>query len=216
MRDWDGELGAIAALMESIPFPSVNQIESEHSHPWDVLISTIISLRTRDEVTLAASRRLLDRAPDPQCLLELGRDTVAKLIYPAGFYSVKADQMVRLAGILIENHAGGVPCVLDELLALPGVGLKTANLVLGVGFGIPAICVDIHVHRIANRRGWIATEKPDASEAALRAIVPQKWWIDLNKLLVQFGQLVCTPQSPKCSECPISSNCPRIGVTRQR
>jgi len=216
MRDWNGELGAVAASVETIPSPSINQIESEHPHPWSVLISTIISLRTRDEVTLDASRRLLAKAPDPEKLLELGREAVAELIYPAGFYKVKADQMVRLSEILMETNAGEIPCRLKELLALPGVGLKTANLVLGVGFGIPAICVDIHVHRIANRRGWISTATPDASETALRAILPRKWWIDINRLLVKFGRIVCTPQSPKCSECPVSSNCPRVGVTRHR
>ncbi len=214
--EWEKELTALQAAAASAPVPSVNVIESENSRPWDVLVSTVISLRTRDEVTLKSSRKLLARAPSPGALLLLGEEETARLIYPAGFYRTKAANLIKIAGILTERFNGEVPAGKDELLALPGVGLKTANLVLGVGFGIPAICVDIHVHRIANRRGWIQTPNPDASEAALRKILPKKWWIDINSLLVSYGQTVCTPVSPWCSKCVLPGKCPRSGVERSR
>lgn len=141
---------------------------------------------------------------------------MARLIYPAGFYRTKAGNLLKIARILNEHYDGAVPSEKNALMALPGVGLKTANLVLGTGFGIPAICVDIHVHRIANRRGWINTPNPDASEAALRLILPQKWWIEANRLLVSYGQTVCTPLSPWCSKCTLPGQCPRNRVERSR
>ena len=214
--EWDAEIGAIEAAVSSFPTPSVNEIESGRSDPWDILVSTIISLRTKDKITLEASRRLLEKAPDPQSLLSLDEAVIADLIYPAGFYRTKAGNLSRIAGILIDRYDGLVPADLEALLSMPGVGLKTANLVLGVGFGIPAICVDIHVHRIANRRGWISTKNPDASEMALRDILPGKWWIEINRILVSFGQQVCTPASPRCSLCPVGADCPRHGVIRSR
>ena len=215
-RDWDAEFGAIAGAVADDPLPSVDTIESERPDPWAVLVSTIISLRTKDAVTLEASRRLLDRAPNPGAMLALPADTTAKLIYPAGFYKTKAVNLAKIARIVINEHGGEVPADRGALLALPGVGLKTANLVLSVGFGIPAVCVDIHVHRIANRRGWIAAPKPDDSEKALREVLPVRWWIPANRLLVSFGQRICTPVSPRCSECPLAGDCPRTGVARSR
>ena len=214
--NWDAFLGKVEAALSEYPAPSVNEIESGRSEPWDVLVSTIISLRTRDEVTLESSRRLLALAPDPAALQELSEDDVAEAMYPAGFYRTKAANLKAISAILLAGYGGVVPDDREALLALPGVGLKTANLVLGVGFGIPAICVDIHVHRIANRRGWIETKTPDASEAALRERLPKKWWIDINRLLVGFGRHICTPVSPRCSVCPDSTGCPRHGVTKSR
>ena len=202
--------------MAAYPVPSVDDIESDRNDPWDVLVSTVISLRTKDKVTLEASRRLLPVAPGPREYLSLGEAKAADLIYPAGFYRTKAANLAKISRLLLDRHGGGVPDDLDALLALPGVGLKTANLVLSVGFGIPAICVDIHVHRIANRRGWIDTASPDASEQALRDILPRRWWIPVNRLLVSFGQHVCTPASPRCSECPVAPGCPRRGAERHR
>ncbi len=215
-RNWDAEFTAVSAALSDVPLPSVDRIKSERSEPWAVLASTVISLRTKDAVTLEASRRLLERAPYPEAILKLSENTVARLIYPAGFYKTKAKNLRDAAGIIIEEYGGKVPSERDELLKLPGVGLKTANLVLSVGFGIPAICVDIHVHRIANRRGWIHTAKPDDSEKALRQVLPEKWWIPVNRLLVSFGQNICTPVSPHCSKCPLAENCPRIGVEKSR
>lgn len=214
--DWDSFFEKVEAAISGFSTPSVNEIESGRSDPWDVLVSTILSLRTRDKVTLEASHRLLALAPGPAALLELSQEEVAEAIYPAGFYRTKAANLKAISAILLTDHAGEVPGDRESLLALPGVGLKTANLVLSVGFGIPAICVDIHVHRIANRRGWIRTEKPDASEAALRRMLPVRWWIDINRLLVGFGQSFCSPVSPHCSTCPVSDDCPRLGVRRSR
>ncbi len=214
--DWDSFFGSVETAVSYFPTPSVNEIESGRSDPWDVLVSTIISLRTRDKVTLESSQRLLAIAGSPEDLQDLEEDAISQAIYPAGFYRTKATNLKKVSAILIKDHNGKVPSDKDALLALPGVGLKTANLVLSIGFGIPAICVDIHVHRIANRRGWIKTKNPDASEAALRTILPGKWWIDINRLLVGFGQAICVPVSPKCSECPVSTDCPATGVKRNR
>jgi endonuclease-3 len=216
VRNWDREVGDLEAAVACYHYPSVNEIHSRTGSPWGVLVSTIISLRTRDAVTLSASERLLADAPDPQALIDLGALRVSELIYPAGFYRTKAENLVRISRILLEKHAGAVPSGLEDLLMLPGVGLKTANLVLSAGFGIPAICVDIHVHRIANRRGWISSKTPDESEKLLRSILPVKWWIDINRILVRFGQMICTPVSPRCSICPVSGSCPGTGVASRR
>lgn len=193
--------------------PSVTAIAGETRDPFRVLISTIISLRTKDAVTISASRRLFSRAPDPATMVELPEEELAELIYPAGFYRVKAGQIHRICRILLEDYAGLVPQGQSDLMGLPGVGLKTANLTLSEGFGIDAICVDIHVHRIANRAGWIKAPTPDASEAALRDVLPRRYWRGINKLLVTFGQRVCKPRGPQCHRCPIYEDCRRVGVT---
>ena len=216
MIDWDCILGAMAREVESAPLPSVNQIEAHRSDPWDVLVSTIISLRTKDAVTLSSSRRLLDEAPTPKAMLALDEGRIAELIYPAGMYRTKAANLLKTADILLREHGGEVPSNAEALIALPGVGLKTANLVLGAGFGIPAICVDIHVHRIANRRGWVKTSSADATEGELRQILPRRWWIPVNRILVSYGQRVCTPVSPRCSICPVAEDCPAEGVEKHR
>jgi len=216
VRDWDGEISSIEASIRSFPEPSVNEIETQIGTPWGVLISTIISLRTKDSVTLDSSHRLLSLADGPDALLSLGESRTAELIYPAGFFRTKAANMIRIAGILIDQYNGEVPPNKEALLALPGVGLKTANLVLSIGFGIPAICVDIHVHRIANRRGWLSSQKPDITEEILRDILPERWWIGINRILVSFGQKICTPVSPHCSSCPVEPGCPKVGVFRSR
>ena len=184
--------------------------------PWNILVSTILSLRTKDEVTSAASRRLLEKAPSPALLLALGVDEVARLAYPAGFYRTKAASLEKIANILIEQYGGQVPADMDALLSLPGVGRKTANLVITEAFGMYGICVDIHVHRICNRAGWISTPTPEKTEDALREKLPKKYWKRINGLLVLYGQNLCRPQSPFCSRCIISSHCQRMGVDRRR
>jgi len=166
----------------------------------------MISLRTKDEVTLAASRRLFALASTPDEIRKLPQAEIARLIFPAGFYRTKAAQIRQVAGLLVDRHGGEVPTTLAELTALPGVGPKTANLVLGLGFGTPAICVDTHVHRICNRVGWVETTTPEKTEAALQKVLPRAHWIELNGLFVAFGRQICTPQSPRCSRCPISPN----------
>jgi endonuclease-3 len=218
-RQESGEAAAPSAADEAAD-PSVTAIAGLYRRdPWAVLVSTILSLRTKDEVTLAASRRLLEKAPTPAALLSLGEEEAARLAYPAGFYRTKAASLTKIARILLERENGQVPADMEALLALPGVGRKTANLVLTEAFDIDAICVDIHVHRISNRMGWFGPEgtaAPDKTEAALRGILPQKYWKRINALLVRYGQLICRPVSPYCSRCVISGWCSkhRVGKTR--
>lgn len=196
--------------------PAVSLVAVELQDPYYVLISTVISLRTKDDVTIKASRRLFDNASTPAQMIELSVEEIEKLIYPAGFYKRKAIQIKEISKILVEKYDGKVPSNAEELMALPGVGLKTTNLTLNLGFGIVAICVDCHVHQITNRLGWIKTKTPEESEKALMDIMPKRFWIPLNELLVSYGQEVCTSVSPKCSMCPQNANCPQIGVIHSR
>jgi endonuclease-3 len=197
--------------------PSVTTVAERYTRdPWAVLVSTILSLRTKDEVTIEASTRLLARAPGPEELSRLREETVAKLAYPAGFYRTKAANLKKIARILLEKYGGRLPADMDELLALPGVGRKTANLVLTEAFDLPGICVDVHVHRICNRGGWVETKSPEETETALRASLPQRYWKGINSLLVLYGQNVCRPLSPFCSRCVITAYCRRRGVERSR
>lgn len=214
--DWDTTLRAIGDAIGVDYEASVNRVAREHDDPLRVLVSTVISLRTRDEVTFAASERLFALAPTARDLMACPPDAVAAAIYPAGFYRTKARQLIDIARRIEEEYGGDVPRSLEDLLALPGVGRKTANLVLGLGFGVAAICVDTHVHRIPNRCGWIATRTPDETEVALAAVLPERHWIEINQLLVGFGQQICTPQSPWCSRCPIADACMKVGVERSR
>ncbi|MCL2264947.1 MAG: endonuclease III [Treponema sp.] len=183
---------------------------------WAVLISTIISLRTKDEVTLLASRRLLEKAGNPAKLCAMRQSVIEKLIYPAGFYRNKAASLKKIAAILIDKYDGKVPSNMDELLALPGVGRKTANLVLSEAFDLDAICVDIHVHRISNRCGWLKSGDPEETEMILREILPRKYWKRINYLLVLYGQKLCRPVSPFCSICVIKKYCACNGVEKSR
>lgn len=196
--------------------PAVSLVAVELQDPFSVLISTVISLRTKDDVTLKASRRLLQKAPTPESMLELSEDQISELIFPAGFYKRKAIQIKEISRTLVEKYDGKVPSDVELLMALPGVGIKTANLTLNLGFGIDAICVDCHVHQISNRLGWISTKTPEESEKVLQTIMPKRFWIPLNELLVSYGQEVCTSVSPKCSICPECANCPKVGVSRSR
>jgi len=201
----------------SINEPSVTTVaEQYHHNPWAVLVSTILSLRTKDEVTLEASKRLLAKAPSPQELVRLKEDQIARLAYPAGFYRTKAASLKKIAAILLDQYNGQVPADMDALLALPGVGRKTANLVLIEAFDLPGICVDVHVHRISNRCGWLCTKTPEETENVLREILPKKYWKGLNALLVLYGQNLCRPVSPWCSRCVIKNHCRQIGVGKTR
>jgi endonuclease-3 len=197
--------------------PAVTTVAERYSHsPWAVLVSTILSLRTKDDVTLEASKRLLAKAPGPAELAALSEGQVAKLAYPAGFYRTKAASLKKIANIVLEQYNGEVPADMDALLALPGVGRKTANLVLIEAFDLPGICVDIHVHRISNRCGWLVSKTPDETEMILREILPKKYWKGLNALLVLYGQNLCRPVSPYCSRCVIKPHCKRVGVEKSR
>ena len=184
--------------------------------PFRVLIACILSLRTQDTTTGPASDRLFDVAATPQTMLELPPGRIARLIYPVGFYRTKARVIRGICRDLLERFGGRVPDTIDELLTLNGVGRKTANLVVTMGFGKPGICVDTHVHRISNRWGYVKTRNPEETEMALRAKLPRRYWIGYNDLLVSFGQNICVPISPRCSTCPITHLCPRIGVTKTR
>ena len=197
--------------------PSVTTVAEHYRRdPWAVLASTILSLRTKDEVTLETSRRLLAKAPGPKELAALRVDQVARLAYPAGFYRTKAANLKKIAAILLAQYNGEVPADMDALLALPGVGRKTANLVLIEAFDLPGICVDVHVHRISNRCGWLSSKTPEETEMTLRTILPKKYWKGLNALLVLYGQNLCRPVSPYCSRCVIKARCKQVGVERSR
>jgi len=190
--------------------------EEKTRSPFRLLVACVISLRTKDEVTAEASQRLFAIAPDSDRLARLDAEDIAKAIYPAGFYNTKSRQLNEIGRILRDEYGGEVPPDESALLALPGVGRKTANLVLGLGFGIPAICVDTHVHRISNRLGLVETKTPEQTERALNEVLPRDFWVPINDLLVTFGQNRCHPTSPRCTECPLEDLCPRIGVTRSR
>jgi endonuclease III len=181
-----------------------------------ILISCLLSLRTKDTVSLPASYRLFDCARTPRELLALPIGTIETLIYPVGFYKRKAVLMHSVSHELLTRFKGVVPNTKGALLSIKGIGLKTANLVLAEGFGIPALCVDTHVHRISNRLGLVSTETPEETEAALQQVLPQEYWIEWNRLLVMWGQNICVPISPFCSRCPIAPFCQRNGVVKSR
>jgi endonuclease-3 len=220
MRPWAAIFRAMSRGLESLPggraLPSVTAVARENSDPFRVLVATMISLRTRDEVTARASASLLSLAPSAASLAALPVDRIARCIYPAGFYRTKARSLKAASRLLLERHDGSVPSEMEDLLALPGVGRKTANLVRNLGFGLPGICVDTHVHRISNRMGWVTTRTPAQTEEALAAILPRRYWIGVNELLVRYGQAVCTPLSPRCSACSAALFCRRVGVEKSR
>lgn len=196
--------------------PVVGVVAKESSDPFRILIACLLSLRTKDRTTAEASRRLFALADSPAGMMRLPLPLIQRAIYPVGFYRTKARQVKKICQRLLSDYDGEVPASLDELLTLPGVGRKTANLVVTVGYGLPGICVDVHVHRISNRWGYIRTKTPEESERALRQKLPKRYWTIYNDLLVPFGQNVCLPVSPRCSLCKIARYCDRVGVKRSR
>ena len=184
--------------------------------PFCILIACLLSLRTKDHVTAQASMRLFRLARTPRRMLELPRRTIERAIYPVGFYRIKARHIHEICHALLRHFGGHVPDAMDHLLTLPGVGRKTANLVLVEGFRKPGICVDTHVHRISNRLGYVRTKTPEHTEMVLRARLPTRYWSEYNELFVSFGQTVCHPTSPWCSRCPVEAFCAKEGVTRSR
>jgi len=196
--------------------PFVSKLARQSREPFRVLISTMLSLRTKDAVTAAASERLFALAVTPQDMLKLSASQIEKTIYPVGFYRNKARNILLVCQELIDRHKGQVPDDLNILIAMPGVGRKTANLVITQGFNKPGICVDTHVHRITNRWGYVKTELPDQTEMALREKLPPEYWIELNDHLVLYGQRVCHPTSPICTQCPLAEYCAHVGVERNR
>jgi len=214
--DIDQFVAALTAAYAQWQAPIITFIANRGATPFEILVSTILSLRTKDEVTSAAAARLFEKARTPEQLLALGEKETARLIYPVGFYPTKAKRLMEISRIILDDHDGRLPDTMEGLLSLPGVGRKTANLVLVEGFRQDAICVDTHVHRISNRIGYVRTKTPEQTEMALRHQLPRKHWIKYNELLVAFGQVVCRPVSPHCSKCPVTQMCPRIGVTTSR
>jgi endonuclease-3 len=191
-------------------------VAARRRDPFRVLLACLLSLRTRDETTFPAAERLFALADTPAGLLRVPRARIERAIFPVGFYRTKARAIHAICRALLERFDGRVPDRIDDLLTLPGVGRKTANLVVTVGFDKPGICVDTHVHRISNRWGYVRTRTPEQTEAALRRRLPRRYWIGYNDLLVAFGQHVCQPVSPRCSVCPVRPGCPRVGVRRSR
>jgi endonuclease-3 len=187
----------------------VNLMDS-FKDPYLVLIACILSLRTNDRTTYPATLRMLELAKTPQEMMRVNPEDLEKAIYPVGFYKNKAGQIIELSKILVEKYEGKVPCDIEELCKFRGVCRKTANLVLSEGFNKPAICVDVHVHRIFNRLGYVKTNNPEETEFALREKLPQKYWIPINSLLVTHGQNVCKPIKPMCEICPIEKYCMKV------
>lgn len=206
----------IRDAVKELKEPVVTEITKLTRDPYRILISTIISLRTKDTVTREASKRLYELADTPEKMLELSQEIIEQAIYPAGFYKNKAKTIINISKILIKKYNGIVPDDIDELLTLKGVGRKTANLVVTMGYGKEGICVDTHVHRISNRLGYVSTKNPTETEFALRDKLPKQFWIEYNDLLVTYGQNVCVPISPHCSRCSIHNYCKRVGVTQYR
>jgi endonuclease III len=197
--------------------PVVGVVAKESDrNPFLILISTLLSLRTKDKTTREAGDRLFALARTPAAMLKLPLEKLERVIYPVGFYRTKAKAIHQICRRLIDEYGGKVPDSVDELITLPGVGRKTANLVVTIGYGKPGICVDIHVHRISNRWGYIKTKTPEESEQALRRKLPKEYWIIYNDLLVPYGQNLCLPVSPLCSACKLTELCDRVGVTRSR
>lgn len=214
------EIGKTIAILKrevkKWPTPIVTQLEGKDDAPYQVLVSCILSLRTKDKTTSEAYARLYAEAKNPLQLSKLSVVKIEKLIYPVGFYRNKAEQLKEIGRVLVEDYDSIVPDTIGELLKFTGVGRKTANLVVTAGYGKPGICVDTHVHRITNRWGYIKTKTPDKTETALRQLLPKKYWLVINDLLVTFGQNHCKPVSPNCSTCKIENLCPKVDVIKGR
>ena len=216
----DRDIGKVVRLIEKEvakwELPIVSSLAEEHSGPFPILISTILSLRTKDEVTAVAAERLLALASTPEEMLKLSEGKIIKAIYPVGFYRTKAKTILHISKELIERFHSRVPDTIEQLLTLKGVGRKTANLVVALGYNKEGLCVDTHVHRISNRLGYVKTKTPEETEYALRRKLPSKYWLRYNTLMVAFGRHICVPISPFCSRCPVFAFCDKVNVVRSR
>jgi endonuclease-3 len=215
-RDMAKIIRLLERELENRALPIVSRLADERRNPFEILISTLLSLRTKDEVTEAATERLFALAATPEEMIGLSSEEIRRAIYPVGFYRNKAETILHVCRELIDRFHSRVPDTLDLLLTLKGVGRKTANLVVSLGFGGAGLCVDTHVHRISNRLGYVRTKTPEETEFALRAKLPPKYWLRYNTLLVAFGRNTCRPVSPLCSRCPVAAYCDRIGVKTSR
>ena len=214
----DGKIRDVIHLLKKAmrELPFVSRLAKEHRGPFPILVSTILSLRTKDEVSAAATERLFALASTPEEMLKFSEEEIIRAIYPVGFYRNKAGSILHICRELIDRFNSQVPDTVDELLSLKGVGRKTANLVLSLGYRKDGICVDTHVHRISNRLGYVRTKTPEQTEYALREKLPIEYWSLYNTLMVVFGRNICRPISPLCGICPVSSHCDKVGVTRSR
>jgi endonuclease-3 len=212
----DSVMSLLETAVTAWDTPAVTIVAARDGDPFKVLISCILSLRTKDTTTGPASERLFQLADTPDTMSRLTVEQIERAIYPVGFYRVKAAQILSLCHVILDDYQGRTPHTIDELLAFKGVGRKTANLVITLGYGLPGICVDTHVHRICNRWGYIKTATPDETEVKLREVLPSKYWLRINDLLVTFGQNLCRPVSPFCSKCPVYQYCMRCNVTKNR
>ena len=208
---------SLARAITGLEMPAVEKISEEQAEdPFQILIATLLSARTQDATTHAASTRLFARARTPRSMAKLSVKEIERLIYPVSFYRNKARHVKACCEMLIDRFGGRVPQTMEELVTLPGVGRKTANLVMILGFkSLRNICVDTHVHRISNRMGWVRTKLPEETEQALYRNTAQKWWPYINLYLVTWGQTVCRPVYPRCGDCVIAADCPRIGVKQR-
>jgi len=218
-RNIDKAIGVLKKQVKTLDVPWLEfmvNLSGQARDPFKVLISCILSLRTQDKITGEASGRLYQIAPDAKKLAGLSVEKIEKVIYPVGFYKVKAERIKNIASLIVKQYKSKVPDEIDELLKFKGVGRKTANLVVTHGYKKPGICVDTHVHRITNRWGYVETGTPDKTEFALRSKLPQKYWLEINGLLVSFGQGICKPISPICSKCRIERYCDKVGIEKYR
>ena len=212
----DSVITALEQEVVDYAVPVVDLIAAQTKDPLKVLLATILSARTKDEVTAAAAKRLFSKVDSLEALEGLSLEELEKTIYPVGFFRNKAKYLAALPAVLKREFNGRVPDTVEELVKLPGVGRKTANLVVAVAFNKPAICVDTHVHRIMNLWGYVETTTPLQTETALRAKLPEKYWITVNSLLVAFGQGTCKPRAPHCDRCVIVKDCPQLGITPRK
>jgi len=212
----DKAVSKVKKSVAGMQAPVLERFSDEIKDPYWVLIPCLLSLRAKDETTAVVARSLYERAPTMQAILSLKQEQLEKIIYKSGFYRAKARAILGTTKMIVEKFNGKVPDTIDRLLELPGVGRKTANLVVTVAFGKPGICVDTHVHKIWNRWGYVNTNSPDKTEMRLRQILPRKYWIKINYWLVLFGQSICLSVSPFCSRCPLNRICPKKGVKRFR
>ncbi|MBN1493053.1 MAG: endonuclease III [Candidatus Omnitrophica bacterium] len=216
LENIDTIIALLKKEVKAFKLPIVTEMIQLKRDPFKVLISTILSLRTKDETTREASYRLFAAAATPAEMVKLSHAHIEKLIYPVGFYKNKARSVLAACKRLLDDFNGIVPDDIDTLLTFKGVGRKTANLVITLGYNKPGICVDVHVHRITNRWGMVKTKTPDETEMVLRTILPKKHWIIINDLLVAYGQNLCRPTSPFCSKCKIKKYCKQVNVGKTR
>jgi len=208
----DAVMPILKAHFHSVKTPVVDFIQAKTKDPFKVLVATILSARTKDDTTTKVVTGLFEVIHNYEDIDKFSEAEINRMIYPVGFHNAKAKHLKQLPAVLRDKFKGIVPWEIDDLLLLPGVGRKTANLVRAIAYNLPAICVDVHVHRISNRWGYVKTKTPFDTEMALRKILPEKYWIMYNSYVVAFGQNLCYPRKPRCHECPIYKYCARIGV----